>query len=63
VRKAFSLVFIETMKLSHMASSVIKGIQHTAETAATIKGIWDTGKYLYGAAQVVAPYLATAAVL
>ena len=45
------------MKLSHMATSVFKGITRTAEVA----GIYDTGKYSYGAAQVAAQYVATIA--
>ena len=49
------------MKLSHMATSVVKGITRTAEIAGSFKSIYDTGKYLYGAAQVAAPYVATIA--
>ena len=48
------------MKLSHMATSVAKGITRTAEVAGSLKGIYDTGKYLYGVAQVAAPYIAAA---
>ena len=32
-----------------------------AEIAGAIKGIWDTGKMIYGGIQAVAPYLAVAA--
>ena len=49
------------MKLAHMATSVVKGITRTAEGAGSLKGIYDTGKYLYGAVQVAAPYAATIA--
>ena len=49
------------MKIAETVQCVVKGIQHTAEVAASLKGIYDTGKYLYAGAQAAAPYLAAVA--
>ena len=49
------------MKITQTIQSVVKGIQHTAEVAASLKGIYDTGRYLYAGAPAAAPYLAAVA--
>ena len=36
-------------------------VRQGAEIAGKIKGIWDTGKMIYGGIQTVAPYIAAAA--
>jgi len=36
-------------------------VRQGAEIAGTLKGIWDTGKMIYGGIQTVAPYVAAAA--
>lgn len=45
------------MKLGPTVQNIVKGVQQTAEVAATLKGIYDTGKYLYAGAQAAAPYV------
>lgn len=52
------------MKLGPYAESILKGVKVASETAMAVKGIYDTTKYLYGAAQAAGPVLgAMAAVL
>lgn len=36
-------------------------VRQGAEIAGTVKGIWDTGKMVYGGIQTIAPYVAAAA--
>jgi hypothetical protein len=36
-------------------------VRQGAEIAGTVKGIWDTGKMIYGGIQTIAPYVAAAA--
>ena len=36
-------------------------VRQGAEIVGGIKGIWDTGKMIYGGIQTVAPYIAAAA--
>ena len=38
--------------------TVLANIKTGAKIAGTLKGLWDTGRAIYGVAQTVAPYVA-----
>jgi len=44
-------------------SSIGNKVKHAAEIAGAVKGIYDTGRMLYNAAQYIGPSVAAAGVL
>ena len=44
-------------------SSVGEKVKHAAEIAGTVKGLYDTGRMLYNAAQYIGPAVAAAGVI
>jgi hypothetical protein len=45
----------------HWVNNFGEKVRQGAEIVGGIKGLWDTGKMIYGGIQTVAPYVAAAA--